>query len=99
MILQTNMKAIKNLVERWSANLGNTIISLVEILLFLVTFFSITQNHEMFKLIITRISVSGRNIFIILSPKTLSTLTQNIIKWNLSVQPGNYRTLYIIIMI
>mgnify|MGYP000073695142 FL=1 len=82
MILQTNMKAIKNLVERWSANLGNTIISLVEILLFLVTFFSITQNHEMLKLIKTRISVSGRNIFIILSPKTLSTLTQNIIKWN-----------------
>ena len=84
LILQTNMKAIKNLVERWSANLGNTILSLVEILLFLVTFFSITQNHEMLKLIITRISVSGRNIFIILSPKTLSTLTQNIIKWNLS---------------
>jgi len=93
------MKAIKNLVERWSANLGNTIISLVEILLFLVTFFSITQNHEMLKLIITRISVSGRKIFIFLSPKTLSTLTQNIIKWNLSVQHGNYITLYIIIMI
>ena len=82
LILQTNMKAIKNLVERWSANLGNTILSLVEILLFLVTFFSITQNHEMLKLIITRTLVSGRKIFIFLSPKTLSTLTQNIIKWN-----------------